>query len=292
MSLSLVSGDVAVGIEPAAGGRLCSLRVYGRERLLTEPDASAELPPISWGSFAMVPWVGRMYRGHLAWGGTVKQLPLGLGGHAIHGTGFDRPWDIGSAGLTAVTLELDLAADGRWPFGGQVRQAISLEPGALELRLSVRADSEMPIAVGWHPWFRRDPGEPISVIVPAGSVLATDDDLIPSGEVVPVDERTDLRRANDVGDRRLDDAYVGVDGPCHVVWSDLDLRIEAEPLRSVLVHTTPTAVCVEPQTAWPDAIRLAAAGFASGVTVLAPGAVLEASTRWSWRRRPEGDESA
>ena len=75
-------------------------------------------------------------------------------------------------------------------------------------------------------------------------------------------------------------------GPCRVVWSDLELVIEAEPLVSVLVHTTPTAVCVEPQTAWPDAIRLAATGARTGLVELAAGATFEATTRWSWLPLP------
>ena len=54
--------------------------------------------------------------------------------------------------------------------------------------------------------------------------------------------------------------FVDARGPAIVRWPDLELRIEFEPpLVSVVVFSPPGSVCVEPATAWPDALRLAAA---------------------------------
>lgn len=283
MTLRLAAGDVSVEVDADAGARLASLVVGGRERLRREPDPAAVLPAITWGSFPMVPWVGRMAEGRLSWAGTETRLPATFGPHAIHGTGFDRAWEVEAVGSSRLVTGLDLAADGRWPFTGRVRQTIALEPGALELRLEVTAADAMPVALGWHPWFDRRPGEPMTVVVPASTVLETTDDTIPTGRIAPVDARTDLRRPADVGDRLLDHAYLGVAGPCRVAWSDLEIVIDAAPLVSVLAHTTPTAVCVEPQSAWPDAIRLAAAGHDTGLVRLAAGGRFEMSSRWTWR---------
>jgi galactose mutarotase-like enzyme len=146
----------------------------------------------------------------------------------------------------------------------------------------------MPVAVGWHPWFRRWGDEPISVAVPAEAVLETTADLIPTGAITPVTELTDLREATDLRDRRLDHTYVGVEGACVVAWTDLELSIEASPLRSVVVHSTPTAVCVEPQTAWPDAIRLDAEGVDTGLVGLSAGESFVVQSRWSWRGSSAG----
>ena len=67
-------------------------------------------------------------------------------------------------------------------------------------------------------------------------------------------------------------------------WSDLELVIEFEPpLASVVVFTPPGSVCIEPQTAWPDAPRLAGAGIdGTGLVELRPGATLAATMTWRW----------
>lgn len=44
----------------------------------------------------------------------------------------------------------------------------------------------MPVAVGWHPWFRRSEDADMRVAVDAAHVLVTGDDLIPTGEVISV----------------------------------------------------------------------------------------------------------
>ena len=56
------------------------------------------------------------------------------------------------------------------------------------------------------------------------------------------------------------------------------------PISAIVVCTRPEATAVEPLTAWPDAIRLAGAGCAeTGLTSLAAGERLVASTSWSWK---------
>lgn len=279
--IRLRSGTAEASVDPPAGGRLVSLVAGGRERLVTEPDPTAPLPPITWGSFAMLPWVGRMAGGRLDWHGTTTRLPVNLGAHAIHGVAFDLAWRVIGRDDRSVELACDLGAGG-WPFGGTASQTIRLGPDSLDQAITVYADGPTPVAIGWHPWFRREPGERIEVVVPADRVLETTDDLIPTGRVVPVAGPTDLRMAVDLGDRSLDHAYVGVTGRCIVRWPDLAMSIAASPLGSVLVHAIPSAFCVEPQTAWPDAIRGAGAGFDTGLVELAAGDRLRATTRWEW----------
>ena len=67
-------------------------------------------------------------------------------------------------------------------------------------------------------------------------------------------------------------------------WPDLEIRIDFEaPLSSIVVFSPPGAVCVEPATAWPDALRLSAAGVpGTGQAVLESGETLAATMTWSW----------
>lgn len=282
MIVRLVAGDVTLEVDPTAGGRLSSLLIGGRERLITQPDPSAILPEITWGSFAMLPWVGRMRGGRLDWRGVTAQLKRTFGAHAIHGATFDRAWDVLSADDRSVDLGCRLRST-EWPFGGDARQSIRLTSDGLDCRIEIRATEPMPVAVGWHPWFCRYGSEPMMVTVPAAAVLETTDELIPTGGLRPVDGTTDLRGSPLLGDRRLDHAYVGVTGPCAVAWPDLVLTIDARPVRAVVVYTTPASVCIEPQSAWPDAIRLEEEGVDAGLASLAAGEVFACATRWSWR---------
>jgi aldose 1-epimerase len=283
MTVELAAGGVTATVEPRAGGRLGSLVIAGRERLITEADPSALLPAVTWGSFAMLPWVGRMRGGRLRWDGTERTLRRDFGAHAIHGATFDVRWEVVAGDEHAVELVHRLGAPTRWPFRGEARQWLTLTPDALDLAIEIRADVPMPVGAGWHPWFRRYPGEPIIVALAAPAVLETSADMIPTGAVIPLTGTTDLRRPRDIGRRRLDHAYVRVDGSPTVTWTDLVLTIESNPLRSVVVHSTPTAVCVEPQSQWPDAIRLAGTGLDTGVVTLTAGETFRMTSRWTWR---------
>jgi galactose mutarotase-like enzyme len=63
----------------------------------------------------------------------------------------------------------------------------------------------------------------------------------------------------------------------------LQLRLHFDPsIETVVVYTSPGAVCVEPWSAWPDAFRMASAGHPSGAVVLEPGETLRRWTRWEW----------
>ena len=145
----------------------------------------------------------------------------------------------------------------------------------------------MPAAIGWHPWLR-SPGANLRVGVQSDSVLQLAPDLIPTGELEPVDARTDLRARPSLASHRLDDVFVAVKSPVVVDWPDLELALAFEdPVRTVVVYAHPQAVCVEPATAWPDSIRLAATGRNdTGLVSLAAGERLRASTSWSWMVRP------
>lgn len=283
MTVHLTAGSVSAIVDEDRGGRLASLVIRGRERLVTRPRADAAVPAITWGSFPMVPWVGRVRAGRLEWDGQAFDLPRNLGGHAIHGTAFDRPWVIEEMDGRRVALRCRLGDGDGWPFAADVSHVVDLAADAISFRLEVRATLAMPVALGWHPWFARDGDEPILITVPSAQVLETTPDLIPTGTRVSVDGRTDLRHATAIGDRALDHAYVGVAGPARIAWPDLELTIEADPLASVVVHTTPTGFCVEPQTAWPDAVRLAARGLDTGIVTLGALEAFSATSRWTWR---------
>jgi aldose 1-epimerase len=186
--------------------------------------------------------------------------------HAIHGVTVDRPWQVLDAG--PATAALACAFDSRWPWPGGARCEIRLEPDGLEARLEVHADREpMPAWCGWHPWFSRrlGRGADVRVDLTAGAMFATDAEAMPTGALVPRPTGT------------VDDCFDDVRWPVGLLWEGaLRLSVSADCRYAVVFDRKPGAVCVEPQTAPPDAVAL------GREAVVEPGSPLTLTMRWTW----------
>jgi aldose 1-epimerase len=277
----LEAGDVRLTIDVERGARISSMTIGDRSIILRPPDDSNI--GIRWGSYLMAPWAGRIPGGLLDWDGTSYQLPQRDGQNAIHGLVYERRWRAEATTASSIELSTSLA-DAGWPFGGEVRQRLELSASALVASAELRTDRPGPVAMGWHPWFLRGDDDP-RVTVNAGETLESAD-LIPTGRRLPVDDLTDLRSGPHLEDRQLDTFYPDASPPATIRWRDLELIIEfGPPLGTVVVFTgEPTTFCVEPQSAWPNAPALVAAGVpGTGLATIGPGDVFEASMTWRWR---------
>lgn len=274
--IALQRGRVALRVDERRGGRLSSFEVGGLELLIGAPDADDR--SIRWGCFLMAPWAGRIENGILDWDGVRHRLPLTDGRHALHGLVFDRPWELETATPTEAVLSCRIGPPD-WPSTATCRQRFTLGVDHLLAAAELTADGPMPAAIGWHPWFRRDGDARIRL--DASETLETHD-LIPTGRRLPVDWLTDLRAGPAIGTRRLDHVYPDPRPPALIHWPTVDLRVDWEgPIRAVVVHTTPTSFCIEPQTAWPNAPALAARGVeGTGLATLDAGATLAMTMRW------------
>jgi aldose 1-epimerase len=288
VGLVLSAGSDRVEVDPRDGARLTSLIAGGRERLLTQPPESTDAAALLWGCFFMAPWVGRLAKGKLPWDGQTYRFPLNFGGHAIHGLVFDKEFAVENQTDTSVVLACDLGAAG-WPFGGSVLYRVELATRRLALSARVEgSDVSMPVSIGWHPYFLRPQEGDLSVTVDSDHVLETNDDLIPTGRLIPVDDETDLRRGPVLGERQLDHVFARARPPAIVAWPDLELRLDfVSPIETIVVYTPPHAVCVEPQTAWPNAPALHDAGVrGTGVGTAVAGKPFEAMATWTWAELP------
>jgi aldose 1-epimerase len=248
------------------GGRLASLVIDGRELLVTEGVGR-----MARGSFPMAPFAGRVRNGQFTFRGTLYQLPIELPPHAIHGTVMDRSWHR----LETQTIGTELGPD--WPFAGRAVQRFELGEGRLDVKLELHADEPMPASMGWHPWFRRrlaasDPAggsesltPPVELDLDAGSMYVRDAAGI-----------TTLTRTAPVPGP-WDDCFTDLRRPPVLRWPGfLELTIDSD-CPDWVVYTVPTdALCVEPQTAPPDALNL-------GPAIVEPGRPLIAGMTWTWR---------
>ncbi len=278
--VELAAGDATAIVAPDEGGMLLSLRVHDHELLIPRREGAGPVP--TFGSFLVAPWVAELFLGHLEFRGRHVRIPPNKGRHAVHGLVSTGAWQAVSATATAASLIRELEPP--WPFGGTVVQDIRLDAMGITLIAEIRAgDRAMPAALGWHPWFAcPDPGL-VRVGVHANSQLDLDDDLLPTGEQCPMSPESDLRNAPILGDRRIDTVFLGAASPALLALPELELRIHFDPaIDIVVVYTSPGAVCIEPWSAWPDAIRMSALGHSTGLQVLQPGESLRRWTRWEW----------
>ena len=276
---------VVASIDAADGGRIASLVIGGLERILPKSLARSHEPALYWGCYPMVPWGGRLSHGRIPTPNGEVRLDANLPPSAIHGLGFDKPWDVLEQSETALTMRCELRGLG-WPFGGHAVQTLRLGADRLDFDLQVGGYTRAgPAGLGWHPWFTRPRKGDVELRVDASDVLVLDADLTPTGEMRRVTAYEDLRSGRPLGDRRLDHVYVRTKSPALVRWPDLEMQIEFDQtLQTIVVYTPPEGFCVEPQTMWPNAPLLADAGVTgTGMRTLEPGASLGARQAWTWR---------
>lgn len=258
----VISNNSAVlRVDPKRGGRITSLRIHGREVLVTAADAATD-----WGVYPMVPWAGRLSKGRFQWKGRMLQLPINLHPHALHGTVFDSEWTQTSPN----TLRCSLGA--AWPWEGEARSTFELSETGLEWRLEVHSLSEaFPVVVGWHPWFRRNlaSGDALEFSLDAEEMYVREEDGVPSGALCKPTEPP------------WDDCFRGVRTPPGLVWPRaLRLKLESTCDHWVVYSEPPHALCVEPQSGPPDAFNL------GPVEIAEPERPVIHTFRMQWGRDP------
>lgn len=194
----------------------------------------------------MSPWAGRVRDGRFDFDGRTHRLPLNLPPHSAHGVGFVNPWRV----VDPATIEMDLTEP--WPFAGRLRQTFELHDDRFEMNLTVEADETMPAMLGWHPWFERrlllSDGTESDAELEFGRppMYELDDVMIPTGELVACP------------DGPWDNCFTGLDRDPVIRWPGaLEIRLTSTCDHWV-VYTEPNhALCVEPQSAAPDAFNRA-----------------------------------
>jgi aldose 1-epimerase len=258
VALLLSATGVELAIDLAAGGRVASLVVDGRQLLKTSGDG-----PMRWGSFPMAPYAGRIRDAAITFDGRRRDLPVTMPPHAIHGTVLERRWHV--VGDTTITTEL--GPD--WPFAGGVVQRFELSSDHFTCRMELHADEPMPASIGWHPYFARripDVSGELELDFEAGSMYVRDDAGIATTRLVPPPAGP------------WDDCFTDLRRPPVLRWPGfLELTIESDCPDWVIYTVPEDTICVEPQTAPPDALN-------TDPTVVQPGRPLVAEMTWRWRR--------
>ncbi|MGQ2911325.1 aldose 1-epimerase [Aeromicrobium sp.] len=235
MTVRAVEGPLAVEIDPDHGARLVSFTVAGLELIATQPVPGVP-DTITRGSYPMVPWAGRIGHGVVEHGGVRHRLPTADDGNALHGLGRDAVW----TQVDDLAFEAELGDP--WPVAGTATLRYALT--ASRLTCTLGWDGAGPGAsLGFHPWFRRrlaDGSEAVHDVAPE-RMVERGDAMLPTGRFVePVAEP-------------WDDCFA-LQRPPSIRWGDtLTLRLSSDAPWWVVYTRPEHAVCIEPQTAPPDA---------------------------------------
>jgi aldose 1-epimerase len=140
-----------------------------------------------------------------------------------------------------------------YPYeGASVVQQIEVLDNALRWTLEYSSgEVTLPAWLGIHPWFARELGRGSSADIDfhALEMLCRGSDGLPAGEIVAPHQGP------------FDDAFTKVQGSPRVVWEDtLSVTIESDAPWWVVYNEDSEGVCIEPQTAPPDAANLGISG--------------------------------
>ena len=155
-------------------------------------------------------FANRIAGGRFSLDGVEHRLSTNQFGNTLHGgaDGFDRrEWTVLEEAPDRVALALT-SPDGDQGFPGRLEATVTftVEPGAVRIDYSARTDAPTVVNLTNHAYFQLDgagsgPIDDHLLAVRAGAFLPIRDDLVPTGEVRPVDGTPfDLRRARRLGD--------------------------------------------------------------------------------------------
>ena len=221
-------------VYPEFGARIGSLIVGDQEIFITQAENG---DPLSWGCYPMVPFAGRVRDASLHFAGEHYSLRQNMAPHAIHGTVFDRSWEVISSTPSTTVLETELGPE--WPFKGIVQHRIEVADNEIALQLTVSALQPMPVQVGWHPWFVK-PGSSrlhFAAMLPRDSVGISMEQQVPqpSGPV--------------------DDCFIDPEKPLTITIGSVQAKLASDCSHWVLYDMPAHATCIEPQSGPPNSIN-------------------------------------
>ncbi|XLZ72337.1 aldose 1-epimerase [Massilia sp. SR12] len=284
-----IGGSIARFYSELGDGRRWHWLRPATEGALRERDARAMA------SFPLLPFSNRLRDGRATFG--ERSIALrphhSTAPHALHGLGWQLPWQSKRIGPAHARMTLSYAgpgpdgADG-WPWPFQATQEIRLDDQGLLLDLSIRnlGTSPMPVGLGHHPYLPRRRGTRLAADL--AGMWATDAECLPTQLQRPP-LLNQLAQGRTVQGLRLDNNFCGWQGVARVDWpasgfyrpAALTLRAQA-PLTLLALYMPPQSpwFCVEPVSNCTDWLNLD--GYpreATGGNELASGATLHTSLR-------------
>jgi aldose 1-epimerase len=266
-----------------------------REMLWAEEGfAGGDRRPSGSGNPLLFPFPGRISNASYQFGGRQYQLePNDPLDNAIHGFVLNRSWRVIEQSDARVVGEFQASIDDRsilerWPGDFRIRVSYEVRSRALisDIHYENTGSGPLPCGFGTHAYFRLPLTEGGSaaetlVTVPVDRYWELER-MDPTGRVIAVPQDQQLAGGVALGENEFDTVFTGVmpdkDGTVRTTLADPTsgrvLTQSFDPTFTQCVVYTPPhrqAICIEPYTCVPDAIKLAAAGHNTGLQILGPG---------------------
>jgi aldose 1-epimerase len=270
-----------------------------REMLWAEPGfETGDKRPSSGGNPLLFPFPGRIGGAVYTFEGREYRLePSDAFGNAIHGFVINRPWRVVEQSDARVVGEFQASIDDsmildHWPSDFRIRVSYEVRGRELlsEIRYENTGNGALPCGFGTHAYFRLPLAEGANI----GDTVVTApvdrywelERMIPTGQVSPARPDQPLAAGLRLVDHQFDTVFTGLrresDGLFRTRLTDpitgRSLMQTFDNSFTQCVIYTPghrQAICLEPYTCVPDAMRLAAGGHETGLQVLKPGEAIE-----------------
>jgi len=290
--------EIDVSIAPSIGNLAYEMKVRGKNLFWLPCATLGELVarPVHAGNPFLAPWANRLDQDAFWANGKKYLLNAGLGnftrdgnGKPIHGlVTFTPAWRLVSleAGQRRAksTSRLEFWRVPEWmaqfPFAHTIEMTYSLRDGVLEVitRIENLAVEPMPVAVGYHPYFRLHdaPRDEWRVHLAVRERMALTAELIPTGERRPASFPDPMRLAG----AELNDLFSPLerdaDGRAEFWVQGRRQKISAiyGPKYTAAVAWAPPGrdfVCFEPMSAITNAFNLAQVGLHADLQSIPPG---------------------
>jgi aldose 1-epimerase len=290
--VTLTQGKAKVEIAACTGGAIASFDWREMPVLRRTPTDVMESGDVRrHACYPLVPYSNRIEHGHLTFRGSTHELALNFGDHphAIHGVGWQRPWQVQRCDATSALLGFEHrpAQSGEdpdtqaWPWAFRATQWFQLTPderGGVSLRMRLTltntAEDSFPFGLGWHPFFPSNAQTMLQFS--ARGVWETDDTVIPTKHVLPLG-RFDFERPRSITSAVLDHVYTGWTGEAQLGYAD-EARVTtlrgdtASTWFVVYIPPHHAFLAIEPVTQMTDAFNRAERGEQdTGTRLLARG---------------------
>ena len=225
--LSLHAGLLQVDVLPSVGGSIARfdyLGPSGRQPLLRGTDEAYDNVLAS-SCYPLVPYANRIRGGQFECDGQKIRLATNLPGDIspLHGQGWRAAWSIERAASDQIKMVFRHEA-GKWPWAYEARQHLVLSPAGLEIELSCRNLSAlpMPCGLGLHPYFPCAGDTILDTEVSA--VWTVDENVLPVDQLPATGAYSLQNRL--IGGQNLDNGFGGWSGTAHIRWPGQPMALE------------------------------------------------------------------
>ena len=299
----LHSRELEVTLLPRLGNNVISLFDVKKQReILRRPDESDQAffmqKPYHFGMPLLIP-PGRIRKGQFQFEGTSYQFDQNTANdNHIHGLHRTQAWCVSDIEEDedgcAVTTEFRTEDDPHWmeqfPIPLKFEMTFRLQEARFTQTLTVTnlGDHRIPFGIGYHTWFMID-GEPErwNLKLPVNSIYELNDELLPSGNLIPLGDLEALNTGMNMQGTNFDTALrIGEKQPVEALLLRDDgygLRYTADEnlFRHWVLYTKGPAdqfLCIEPYTWLANAPNVSEDASFTGLLTVEPGQSQNLST--------------